>query len=131
MPAAPGFYGSTHPRSHTSATVTETMNDKTRARIAPVDPAVERRRSERQSVERDALLREMGAEGFEVRLIDLSSGGFQAEIVGPEEIEVGARIWLMVPGADRQSALVKWIAGARVGAEFAEPIDVRALLGAP
>ncbi|WP_343345165.1 PilZ domain-containing protein [Sphingomicrobium sp. XHP0239] len=106
----------------------QATQDKKIARIAPVDPAVERRRSQRQTVEIDALMREMGAEGFDVRLIDLSTHGFQAEIVGTEEVDVGARIWLMVQGCERQSALVKWIAGARLGAEFAQPVDVDALL---
>ncbi|MEN3972755.1 PilZ domain-containing protein [Sphingomicrobium sp. XHP0235] len=103
-------------------------NEGHTARIAPVDPAVERRRGERRTVELEAQLREMGAEGFEVRLIDVSAHGFQAEILGTEDVEVGARIWLMVPGADRQSALVKWVAGARLGAEFAQTVDVAGLL---
>ena len=108
--------------------MTQATQEKKVARIAPVDPAVERRRSERRSVEIDALMRELGAEGFDVRLIDLSAHGFQAEIVGTDEVDIGARIWLMVQGCERQSALVKWIAGARLGAEFAAPVDVDALL---
>jgi hypothetical protein len=36
--------------------------------------------------------------------------------------EVGSRVWLMLPGRDRANAVIKWTAGDRLGAEFAEPI---------
>jgi len=38
--------------------------------------------------------------------------------------EVGSRVWLLLPGRERASAVVKWIAGDRLGAEFAEPISL-------
>ena len=34
------------------------------------------------------------------------------------EFEIGARVWLMLPGRDRANAVVKWIAGDKIGAEF-------------
>jgi hypothetical protein len=36
--------------------------------------------------------------------------------------EVGTRVWLLLPGRERASAVVKWIAGDRLGGEFAEPL---------
>jgi len=38
--------------------------------------------------------------------------------------EVGTRVWLMLPGRDRANAVIKWTAGDRLGAEFAEPIGM-------
>ncbi|WP_265587657.1 PilZ domain-containing protein [Sphingomicrobium arenosum] len=98
------------------------------ARIAEVDPAVERRRSKRQDVDLDAQVREMGAEGTEARLVNLSAHGFSAEVPG-HEFEPGMRIWLIIPTRDRASAMVKWIAGDRLGAEFFEEVDVTGLVG--
>ena len=37
------------------------------------------------------------------------------------QFEVGARVWLMLPGRERANAVVKWTAGDKIGAEFAEP----------
>ena len=35
--------------------------------------------------------------------------------------DVGARVWLMLPGRERANAVVRWTAGDKLGAEFAEP----------
>ena len=35
--------------------------------------------------------------------------------------------WLILPGRDRANALVRWIAGTKIGAEFAEPISLEGL----
>jgi hypothetical protein len=43
------------------------------------------------------------------------------------EFEVGSRIWLMLPGKGRSNAVVKWIAGDKIGAEFADPISLQGL----
>ena len=43
------------------------------------------------------------------------------------EFEVGTRIWLILPGRERANALIRWIAGKRIGAEFAEPISIEGL----
>ena len=44
------------------------------------------------------------------------------------EFEVGSRVWLMLPGRQRANAVVKWTAGDKLGAEFAEPITLDGLL---
>ena len=82
----------------------------------------ERRKSERQEVALDAQVREMGAEGCEARILNISETGFMAEVTDIE-FEVGSRIWLLLPERERASALVKWTAGDKIGAQFAEPID--------
>jgi hypothetical protein len=43
------------------------------------------------------------------------------------EFEVGARIWLMLPDRGRANAVVKWIAGDKLGAEFTTPVSLEGL----
>ena len=96
-----------------------------KARIASAEGGAERRRGERVPVDIEARLRELGMEGTEAKVLNLSENGFMAETAA--EFEVGARIWLLLPGRDRASAVVRWIEGDRLGAEFAEPVAVDAL----
>lgn len=86
----------------------------------------DRRGARRVPVEIDARLRELGTTGTEVRVVNLSEKGFMAE--SEAEFEVGARVWLMVPGRDRANAVIRWTAAGRIGAEFAEPIAPATLL---
>lgn len=93
-----------------------------RARIGETPDPAERRRFSRLPVELEARVRELGATGVEARVLNISEHGFMAETDG--EFEVGSRIWLMLPGRDRANAVVKWVAGDKIGAEFAEPVDL-------
>jgi len=95
-----------------------------RARIGDVDPS-ERRRFERFDVELEARMRELGTEGVDARILNISERGFMAQADG--DFEVGTRVWLMLPGRDRANAVVRWTAGDKLGAEFAEPISVDGL----
>jgi len=95
-----------------------------KARIAEADPS-DRRREPRYPVEVEGKVRELGAEGSEARVLNISEKGFMAESVG--EFDVGSRVWLMLPGRDRASAIIRWTAGNRLGAEFAEPISLDGL----
>lgn len=96
-----------------------------KARIAnDVDPT-DRRRSARVPVEMDARVRELGSEGSEARVVNISDTGFMAESAG--DFEVGSRIWLILPARDRASAIVRWVAGDKLGAEFSEPISLDGL----
>ena len=97
------------------------------ARIDEASNPSDRRRSSRVAVEIGARVRELGNEGCEARLINISETGFMAESEG--QFEVGTRIWLMLPGRERANALVRWIAGNKMGAEFAEPITLEGLEG--
>jgi hypothetical protein len=96
-----------------------------RARIGETPDPAERRRSSRFSVDLDARVRELGANGVEARVLNISESGFMAETDG--EFEVGSRIWLMLPGRSRANAVVKWVAGEKIGAEFAQPISLEGL----
>ena len=96
-----------------------------KARIEEARDQSERRRSNRLPVDIGARVRELGSEGFEAKVLNISETGFMAEAEG--DFEVGTRIWLILPGRERANALVRWIAGGRIGAEFAEPISLDGL----
>lgn len=99
-----------------------------KARIANAADPADRRRSPRLPVEMEARVRALGSEGSEARIVNISDTGFMAESTG--EFEVGSRVWLILPGRERASAVVRWTAGDRIGAEFAEPVSLDGLEGA-
>ena len=96
-----------------------------KARIA--EDHSERRITSRLPIEIEAKMRELGSSGVEAKVLNISERGFMAESDG--HFEVGARVWLMLPGRDRANAVVKWVAGEKIGAEFAEPISLDGLPG--
>ncbi len=98
-----------------------------KARIADAEDPSDRRRFSRHAVEIDARVRELGESGIDARILNISESGFMAESAG--SFDVGSRIWLMLPGRERANAVVKWTAGDKLGAEFAEPISVEGLRG--
>ena len=98
-----------------------------KARIAEASDPADRRRADRLPVALEARVRVLGSEGVEARVLNISSTGFMAEV--DTLFEVGSRIWLMLPDRERANALVKWTAGSRIGAEFAEPIELDPLDG--
>lgn len=91
-----------------------------KARIA--EDHSDRRRSSRAPVELEARMRELGTSGVEAKVLNISERGFMA--VADGRFEVGSRVWLMLPGRDRANAVIKWTAGDKIGAEFAEPISI-------
>ena len=95
-----------------------------RASIAE-DQGDERRQSERVAVDLTARMRELGASGVEAKIVNISEHGFMAE--SDARFEVGSRVWLMLPGRERANAVVKWTAGDKIGAEFAEPLSLEGL----
>src|SRR5438270_9809154 len=93
-----------------------------KARIAAAGDG-DRRQEERTSIEVAATMRELGANGVEATVLNVSERGFMA--VADGRFEVGARVWLIFPGGrGRANAVVKWIAGGKLGAEFAEPVQL-------
>ena len=94
-----------------------------KARIA--EDHSERRRASRVPVDLDATMRELGASGIEAKVLNISESGFMAESEG--HFEVGSRVWLMLPGRERANAVIRWTAGDKLGAEFAEPISTEGL----
>jgi hypothetical protein len=99
------------------------MSFSMKARIA--EDQSERRQFSRHSVELEARVRELGAEGIEARILNISESGFMAQ--SEVHFEVGTRVWLMLTGRERANAVVKWTAGDKLGAEFAEPISLEGL----
>ena len=96
------------------------------ARIGDAEDPSERRGAARFDVELEAHVRELGETGVDARILNISATGFMAE--SEARFEVGSRVWLILPGRERANAVVKWIAGDKLGAEFAEPISVEGLL---
>ena len=96
-----------------------------KARIGETPDPAERRRFSRLPVELEARVRELGAEGVEARVLNISERGFMAQ--SEAHFDIGSRVWLMLPGRDRANAVVKWVAGDKLGAEFAEPISLEGL----
>jgi hypothetical protein len=96
-----------------------------KARIA--EDSSERRRQSRRPVELEVKMRELGSNGVEAKVLNISERGFMA--ASEAAFEVGSRVWLMLPGRDRANAVVRWIAGDKLGAEFAEPISLEGLKG--
>ena len=96
-----------------------------KARIA--EDQGDRRQASRLPVDLEAKMRELGASGVEAKVLNISERGFMAAT--DAHFEVGSRVWLMLPGRERANAVVKWIAGDKIGAEFAEPISLDGLTG--
>ena len=96
-----------------------------RARIAD-DEGDDRRRLPRLPVELEAKMRELGENGIEAKVLNISERGFMAEADG--HFEVGSRVWLILPGRQRANAVIKWTAGDRLGAEFAQPVSLEGLV---
>ena len=96
-----------------------------RARISEVAEGADRRRADRLPVAIDARVRALGEEGSEARIVNISETGFMAQV--SDIYVVGSRVWLMLPGRERSNAVVRWIAGDKIGAEFAEPVTLSAL----
>ena len=94
-----------------------------KARIA--EDESDRRRFPRLPVDLEAKMRELGASGVEAKIVNISERGFMAVAEG--RFEVGSRVWLIIPGRDRANAIIKWTAGDKIGAEFAEPISLDGL----
>lgn len=92
------------------------------------DAETDRRRAGRTRIELEATMRELGASGVDATILNISERGFMA--VADGHFEVGTRVWLILPGGrERANAVVKWTAGDRLGAEFAEPVSLNAFGG--
>lgn len=55
------------------------------------------------------------------RILDISEGGFSAELAHP--LAVGSRVELTCPGADAAGARVVWQNGLEHGFQFERPLD--------
>lgn len=85
-----------------------------------VDPARRERRADRKSVDIGAGLRQRGASGVSVSILDLSTHGYRAST--HLMLEPGADLWLKLPGLEPKHSRVAWTDGHLIGCAFAEPL---------
>ena len=78
------------------------------------------RRADRLPVELGAGLRQRGASGVSVQIMDLSTDGFKAAT--HLELYPGTDVWLRLPGLEACHARVMWSQGHYVGCAFVRPL---------
>lgn len=78
------------------------------------------RRAPRADVSVGAGLRQRGASGVTIQLLDLSTNGFRAAT--HLELESGIDVWLRLPGLESLHARVVWQRGHLLGGEFVRPL---------
>jgi|SRR5687768_9129377 hypothetical protein len=78
------------------------------------------RRAPRADVTVGAGLRQRGASGVTIQLLDLSTNGFRAAT--HLELETGTDVWLRLPGLESLHARVVWMRGHLLGGEFVRPL---------
>ena len=83
-------------------------------------PAHKGRRVERVPVELGAGLRQRGASGVSVQIMDLSTEGFKAAT--HLELHPGTDVWLRLPGLESCHAQVMWAQGHFIGCAFVRPL---------
>ena len=83
-------------------------------------PGADGRKSERSEVSLGAALRQRGASGVTIQILDLSTHGFRAAT--HLELQPGTDIWLKLPGLESLHGHVVWMRGHLLGAEFARPL---------
>jgi hypothetical protein len=91
---------------------------------APASPAPAHarppRKSQRVPIELGAGLRQRGATGVSVQIMDLSVNGFRAAT--HLELSSGVDVWLRLPRLEPCHAKVVWTEGLLVGCEFERPL---------
>jgi hypothetical protein len=78
------------------------------------------RKAAREGCEIGAGLRQRGASGVSVQILDLSTHGFRAST--HLDLPQGADVWLKLPGLEALHARVAWMNGYLVGCEFMRPL---------
>lgn len=71
-------------------------------------------------VELGAGLRQRGAAGVTVQVMDLSTHGFR--VATHLELSLGTDVWLRLPKLEPCHAVVVWCEGHYVGCEFERPL---------
>ena len=84
------------------------------------EDALKSRASERVPIEIGAGLRQRGASGVSVLVMDLSIHGFRAST--HLELAQGADVWLRLPGLEAYHATVVWSKGQYIGCAFERPL---------
>lgn len=78
------------------------------------------RRAERVHIEMGAALRQRGASGVSVQILDLSIDGFR--VATHLDLFEGSDVWLRLGGLEACHAKVVWTAGHFVGCRFTRPL---------
>jgi hypothetical protein len=78
------------------------------------------RRAERTHVELGAGLRQRGASGVTVSILDLSTHGFRAST--HLDLMPGTDVWLKLPGLEALHARVAWADAHYIGCAFDRPL---------
>ena len=87
---------------------------------SPASSSRKGRRAERVPVTLGAGLRQRGASGVTVQIMDLSIDGFR--VATHLELQVGTDVWLRLPGLEASHARVVWAEGQYVGCAFIRPL---------
>jgi hypothetical protein len=88
-------------------------------------PVTDGRKAERRIVNIAAALREEGARRADIVVLDISPGGFKAEV--PEPVAEGSEVWLKVAGFEAKRSRVVWAREKEIGCEFESPLHPRDL----
>jgi len=88
--------------------------------VAEETPTPKGRVSERVPIEVPAGLRQRGASGVSVQVMDLSTHGFR--VMTHLELAEGSDVWLRLPGLEACHATVAWAKGNYVGCRFERPL---------
>lgn len=83
-------------------------------------PISDGRKAERRIVNLAGALRDSGAKTSAIVVIDVSLGGFKADV--PEPIEEGTEVWLKLSGFEPRRSRVVWTNGKEIGCEFEWPL---------
>ena len=83
-------------------------------------PVIDGRSAERRIVNLAARLREPGARIVDAEVLNLSTDGYMA--VADLPLEIGASVWLKLPGLEPQNSRVVWTEDGKAGFEFMTPL---------
>ena len=86
----------------------------------PPTKAPRGRRADRIPIQLGAGIRQRGAAGVTAQIMDLSTDGFRCTT--HLELNVGADVWLRLPGLEASHARVVWVEGPVVGCVFSRPL---------
>jgi hypothetical protein len=87
---------------------------------APAPEPTSGRRAERVHIEMGAALRQRGAAGVSVQIMDLSTDGFR--VATHLDLFEGSDVWLRLGGLEACHAKVVWTSGHLVGCRFTRPL---------
>jgi hypothetical protein len=93
--------------------------------VASEAPRPKGRAAERVPVELGAGLRQRGASGVSIQVMDLSTHGFRGAT--HLELPIGTDVWLRLPGLEPYHATVQWAKGQFIGCAFERPLHAAVL----